>query len=68
MPPKVRTAAALESSAIPLEALRADGRSELLEILEMHPGTELSLSTFTLALVTTHAHAHLNSFMLCAFG
>jgi len=39
----VKTSVSLASAAVPLETIRADGRSELLEILEMHPGEKCSV-------------------------
>ena len=52
MPPKV--AAPLDSSVINLEAIREDGRSELIEIFEMHPGNKLLILDSTVGSLLSH--------------
>lgn len=51
---RLATAAPLSTSVINLEALREDGRSELIEILEMHTGSKLLVIESSLGNLLSH--------------
>ena len=54
--PRFATACALDDPALPLnlQSIREDGRSELIEILEMHPGTKLLILDSSLGNLLSH--------------